>query len=171
VNELDAAFDSDRRAVYFEQAAYGVPIRMALISVLLGIKGKSLNRFEGGFERDKYEVYDQPRSVGLACANSNCIVHEPMEAQYARNKFHVVPGNGGARLRCVYCEREIDHFVVANKKNKWFAADPSLMRSTDHSLKDVVLFADDAAAQAAGFHPRRGAVEPRPARRAGARSK
>ena len=30
-----------------------------------------------------------------------------------------------ARLRCVYCEREIEHFVVASKKNKWYAADPS----------------------------------------------
>ena len=35
VNELDAALDSDRRAIYFRQAAYGVPVRMALISLLL----------------------------------------------------------------------------------------------------------------------------------------
>ena len=33
VNELDASFDTDRRAIYFQQAAYGVPIRMALISL------------------------------------------------------------------------------------------------------------------------------------------
>ena len=47
VGELDVAFDSDRRAVYFEQAAYGVPIRMALISLLLGIKGKIAASFRG----------------------------------------------------------------------------------------------------------------------------
>ena len=35
VNELDASLDTDRRAIYFEQAAYGVPVRMALISLLL----------------------------------------------------------------------------------------------------------------------------------------
>ena len=35
VNELDASFDTDRRAIYFQQAAYGVPIRMALISLML----------------------------------------------------------------------------------------------------------------------------------------
>ena len=98
VGELDAAFDSDRRAVYFEQAAYGVPVRMALISLLLGLKGKSLHRFEGGFERDEQNpVYDQPRSVGLHCANTNCIVHDPMEAQYVRNKFYVVKPASSAR--------------------------------------------------------------------------
>src|SRR5690242_12376131 len=32
VNELDVSLDKDRRAIYFQQAAYGVPVRMALIS-------------------------------------------------------------------------------------------------------------------------------------------
>src|SRR5262249_40415432 len=80
VGELDAAFDSDRRAVYFEQAAYGVPVRMALISLLLGVKGKSLHRFEGGFERSRFPVYDQPFNTGMHCTNKNCIVHDPMES-------------------------------------------------------------------------------------------
>lgn len=172
VNELDAAFDSDRRAVYFEQAAYGVPIRMALIALLLGLKGKSLRRFEGGFERDKHDVYDQPRNVGIHCVNGNCIVHDPMEAQYVRNKFQIVPMEGGARLRCVYCDREVERCVVGSRKNKWYADDPAaLMRSSDHSLKDVVLFANVADARAAGFHPRRPAAEPKAPRRAAGASK
>ena len=37
VGELDVSLDSDSRAVYFQQAAYGVPVRMALISLLLGL--------------------------------------------------------------------------------------------------------------------------------------
>src|SRR5258708_3835797 len=88
VGELDASFDSDRRAVYFEQAAYGVPVRMALIALLLSLKAKSLHRFEGGFERNRFPIYDQPRAVGIHCANKNCIVHDPMESQYVRNKFY-----------------------------------------------------------------------------------
>src|SRR5262245_54624678 len=172
VGELDVAFDSDKRAVYFEQAAYGVPIRMALISLLLGLKGKSLHRFEGGFEQDEQQLYVQPRHVGLHCANSNCIVHDPMEAQYVRNKFHVVQSGDTTRLRCVYCEREIEHFVVASKKNKWYASDiPPLRRRTDHGLKDIILFKDEAEAQAAGFHSRRAAADPPAPRHAGARSK
>src|SRR5437762_7292932 len=58
VGELDAAIDSDRRAVYFEQAAYGVPVRMALISLLLGLKTKLLHKFEGGFEKKSLSIYD-----------------------------------------------------------------------------------------------------------------
>src|ERR1700688_2633436 len=61
VNELDASFDSDRRAVYFQQAAYGVPIRMALISLVLHLhKNKSLHKFAGGFAQSEYPVYVQP---------------------------------------------------------------------------------------------------------------
>ncbi len=168
VGELDVAFDSDRRAVYFEQAAYGVPIRMALISLLLGLKNKSLHRFAGGFEPGKQIVYDQPRSLGLCCTNSNCIVHDPMEAQSVRNKFIIVQSSGTPRLRCVYCEREIERFVVASRKNKWYATDTaSLLPTTDQGLKETVLFADEADAQAAGYHSRRAAADPRPAQRAG----
>jgi aspartate carbamoyltransferase catalytic subunit len=163
VGELDASVDADRRAVYFEQAAYGVPVRMALISLLLGIKGKSLHKFEGGFEGKKRPVYDQPRSVGLSCLNANCIVHDPMEAQYVRNKFYVIE-NGASRahkLRCVYCESDVDHFVVASKKNKWFTTDATpLLRTNDQNFKELVVFANETDALAHGFHSRRTAVEP-----------
>lgn len=167
VGELDADFDTDRRAVYFEQAAYGVPVRMALISLLLGLKGRSLQKFEGGFEGEKFPVYDQPRHVGIACINTNCIVHEPMEAQYVRNKFHIVKKGEAHKLRCVYCERDIGRFVVASRKHKWYAEPAALTRTAD--LKDTILFKDDAAAEADGFHSRRAAAEP--ARRAAGRAK
>jgi aspartate carbamoyltransferase catalytic subunit len=174
VDELDVSVDADRRAVYFEQAAYGVPVRMALISLLLGLKGKSLHKFEGGFERNKYPVYDQPRSVGLQCRNTNCIVHDPMEIQYVRNKFHIVPNPATetCKLRCVYCERDIDAFVVASKKNKWFTADTTpLLRSDDQHFKDLVVFATNADAIEAGFHYRRAGAEHKVARPGMTRSK
>jgi aspartate carbamoyltransferase catalytic subunit len=169
VGELDADFDADRRAVYFEQAAYGVPVRMALIALLLGLKGKSLHKFAGGFERPKYPLYDQPRPIGIRCANKNCIVHDPMETQYVRNKFYVVKTQSQAecKLRCAYCECDIEDFVVASRKNKWFAADPAvLVRADDQHFKDLVVFAKPAEAAEAGFHSRRAAAEPKPARRA-----
>jgi aspartate carbamoyltransferase catalytic subunit len=174
VGELDASFDTDRRAVYFEQAAYGVPVRMALISLLLGLKGKSLHKFEGGFEKNRFPVYEQPRNLGMPCANKNCIVHDPMESQYVRNKFFVVKtqATSECKLRCVYCESDIEQFVVASRKNKWYSADPSaLLRTDDHHLKELVVFANEADATEAGFHSRRAMAEPRPSRRAGGRSK
>ena len=158
VGELDAAIDSDRRAVYFEQAAYGVPVRMALISLLLGLKTKLLHKFEGGFEKKSLSIYDQPRSVGMSCNNPNCIVHDPMEAQYVRNKFYIVKtaAPGGCKLRCVYCESDTDRFIVASKKNKWYTDDPApLLRTTEQHRKDLIVFAEQTDALAGGFHFRR----------------
>jgi aspartate carbamoyltransferase catalytic subunit len=167
VGELDVDLDSDSRAVYFQQAAYGVPIRMALISLLLGLgKGKSLHKFDGGFEKQKLPVYAQPRSLGLHCANKNCIVHEPMEIQYVRNKFYVVKAETpvGCKLRCVYCENDVDQFVVASKKHKWYSQDAApLLRSVDQHFKDLIVFADEAQARECGFHFKRHSAAPRPA--------
>jgi aspartate carbamoyltransferase catalytic subunit len=174
VGELDVSLDSDSRAVYFQQAAYGVPVRMALISLLLGLnKGKSLHRFEGGFDKQKYPLYDQPRHIGIHCINRNCIVHEPMEAQYVRNRFQVVhtASTEGCKLRCDYCESDIESFVVAHKKNKWFAKDAALLlREGEHSLRELIVFADDADAREAGFHFKRISLGTRPARRQGVKS-
>jgi hypothetical protein len=144
---------------------------MALIALLLGLKGKSLHKFEGGFEGKGLRIYDQPRSTGMRCANKNCIVHDPMEAQYVRNKFHIVKPAAAneCKLRCVYCETDIEQFVVASRKNKWYSADTStLLRSDDHHLKELVVFADEADAAKGGFHCRR-TLEGRAPRRAAVR--
>ncbi|HLH94667.1 MAG TPA: hypothetical protein VKW08_06065 [Xanthobacteraceae bacterium] len=170
VGELDVALDSDSRAVYFQQAAYGVPVRMALISLLLGLnKGRSLNRFEGGFDVPQFPLYDQPHEVGMQCANRNCITHEPMEALYVRNRFHVVKSAAAeaAKLRCVYCESDIEDFVVAHKKNKWFSKDTTaLLREGEQHLRELIAFADESAARESGFHFRRQSLGARPARAA-----
>ena len=121
----------------------------------------------------KYPLYDQPRPIGIHCANKNCIVHDPMEAQYVRNKFFVVKTQTAAecKLRCAYCENDIETFVVASRKNKWFAADPAaLIRADEQHFKDLVLFATAADAAKAGFHSRRAAAEPKPRRRAGSKA-
>jgi aspartate carbamoyltransferase catalytic subunit len=164
VGELDAAIDSDSRAVYFQQAAYGVPIRMALIALVLGLqKGKRLAKFDSGFEAAKFPLYDQPILTGIRCANRNCIVHEPMEAQYARNKFHLVKNESSPRprLRCFYCEYDIDDFVIAHRKNHWFSEDADAVLAANQNLKDFVFFADAEQATAAGFHHRRQSGEPK----------
>ena len=168
VGELDASINSDSRAIYFQQAAYGVPVRMALISLLLGLhSGKSLRRFRLGFQKERLPVYDLPRSVGIRCGNPNCIVHDPSEAQYVRNKFHLVCAAPDHQcvLRCAYCEADVDRFVTANKRLMWYSPDrnlPSLFE--EHSWKDIVAFASEQEARQAGFHPKR--TRPAAARKA-----
>jgi aspartate carbamoyltransferase catalytic subunit len=120
VGELDVAFDSDPRAVYFRQAAYGVPIRMALVSALLALSSEALfETFESGFRPSHYALFEQPPNVGARCTNSNCIVHDPLDGKYARNKFHVIEGEH-PRLRCHYCENDILAFFVANRRQKTY---------------------------------------------------
>lgn len=165
VNELDASLDSDRRAIYFRQAAYGVPVRMALISLLLGLhKDKTLYRFAGGFDKAEHRIYVQPIGTGIQCPNPNCITCDPAERQYAANKFYLVeePSPPGCKLRCLYCETDIDeevaaHFVVADTARKTHALGlHALARTPADKLKHFVIYGSEAEAVAAGFEPREG---------------
>jgi aspartate carbamoyltransferase catalytic subunit len=163
VNELDVALDNDRRAVYFQQAAYGVPVRMALISLLLHLhKNKSLHQFPGGFAAPRHPIYVQPIGTGVQCGNANCIVCDGPERQYTANKFYVLADESRRRctLRCVYCETDIGddvaaHFVVADNTRKSFSPGlAALAGVTAERLKHLVVFHSEAEATAAGFHSR-----------------
>jgi aspartate carbamoyltransferase catalytic subunit len=163
VNELDASLDSDRRAVYFQQAAYGVPVRMALISLLLHLhKNKSLHKFAGGFAKPDHPIYCQPVGTGLQCQNQNCITCDPAERQYAANKFYVVerPAEHNVTLRCAYCEADIDapaqaDFVLADTTRKTFSHGlETLIDASADKLKHSVIYLNETEALAAGFQPR-----------------
>ncbi len=163
VNELDAALDSDRRAIYFQQAAYGVPVRMALISLLLHLhKNKSLHQFGGGFAKPEYPIYAQPIGTGITCGNPNCIVADPAERQYAANKFYVIENETHSRckLRCVYCETDVEeaesaHLVVADIARKTFSPGlKALARLPTERLKHLLIHRSETDAVAAGFQLR-----------------
>ena len=156
VGELDVSFDNDPRAVYFRQAAYGVPIRMALVSLLLnlpkeGILAKEdiLEPFEGGFRSTHHTLYEQPREIGSQCTNPNCIVHDPLDGKYAWNKYHILDGEA-PRLRCHYCENDIDVFFVANRRQKTFGP-----AAQGHHLPknpaDTIFFTSEKSAQDAQY--------------------
>ena len=62
VGELATELDATPRAAYFRQAAYGVPVRMALIAALLDLEpGPALQKFDGGFKVSLYNTHEQPR--------------------------------------------------------------------------------------------------------------
>ncbi len=155
VGELDISLDQNPRAAYFQQAAYGVPIRMALIALLLDFdQGPSLEKFETGFNGEKYAIYEHPSEVGMRCPNHNCIANDKNEGQYTANKFYVVPAEP-PRLRCFYCETDVENFVVAHRKSRHYGARDTLQKSIDElRLKDIVFFADDSEAVNAGYSSR-----------------
>jgi aspartate carbamoyltransferase catalytic subunit len=163
VGELDASLDSDRRAVYFQQAAYGVPVRMALIALLLAMeKSQSLQKFPAGFAKPDWPVYRQAIGTGVHCGNDNCIVREPSEQQYAANKFYLIssPTTKQCRLRCVYCETDIEEheteqFVVVDlAKGSFTRGLGPLAKASAERLDNLVIYRSEAEASAAGFSPR-----------------
>ncbi|HTT97306.1 MAG TPA: aspartate carbamoyltransferase [Rhizomicrobium sp.] len=137
VGELDKDLDDTPRAAYFRQAAYGVPVRMALIAALLDLDRRSaLRKFEGGFDRSDYPTRIQARELGTVCRNKNCITHDEHDGPYTANKFYVVK-KGDLRLRCFYCETDIENVVTGIKQG------------------ETGYFVSDAAAAKAGYAPQR----------------
>jgi aspartate carbamoyltransferase catalytic subunit len=160
VNELDPSFDSDRRAVYFQQAAYGVPIRMALISLLLHLhKNRTIREFEGGFAKSKHPIYTQPIGVGLHCDNPNCITADPAERQYAANKFYVVEQDSPQHctLRCVYCEKDVSAETIGSlvvgdtTKHTYSEGLGALVRGSEDRLRHYFIHRSAKDAAKAGF--------------------
>lgn len=114
VDELSPEVDKDRRGVYFKQAAYGVPIRMALLKFLLDAKG-SQRRKAGG---KGHLVYQNPESLGVQCRNPNCVVRN--ESISARPRFEASfagPG-GGLILRCFYCDHRLRAELVGHTRSR-----------------------------------------------------
>ncbi len=90
--ELSYDIDKDPRAIYFKQAEYGVPVRMALITAFLGLADFEI----------KLEPRGAAKNISKRCDNPKCItLHE----ENARSKYMIV--NEGKNLyRCAYCDRE-----------------------------------------------------------------
>lgn len=90
-DELSYDVDDDKRAAYFRQAAYGIPIRMAIIALFLGLVD-----FE--IEKKDIEIF----TISKKCPNSNCITttHENVQ-----NKYIKVNGLPNV-YRCFYCDQE-----------------------------------------------------------------
>lgn len=92
VNEISVCVDDDPRAVYFEQAKYGVFIRMALILTLL----KS-SKYSDVKQNSQNEVLLKDRK----CTNKACItsIEEGIK--------HLVKVYDKDKYQCIYCEHEV----------------------------------------------------------------
>ena len=111
--EISSALDRDPRALYFRQAASGVPVRMALIELLMA-------------ERVKRDVAAPPARVergamriGPRCGNPNCVTRREEVQSERRFRFHR-EACGRAHLVCLYCDHETRIQVIGNRKSKHF---------------------------------------------------
>ena len=145
LDEIDYELDSDPRAVYFQQAELGVPIRMALMAFLLGKIELGASPPSGG-DRAKYA----PGSRGFICRNERCITNGEGD-RYLFPEFLVLPDET-PMLSCVYCGKVARPRIVGHSQTKLFAPAPSQWAREVASGQEV-FFADEEQAIVAGFAP------------------
>ncbi len=95
VDELAYEVDQDKRAAYFRQAGYGVPVRMALIALLLGVKEPKLDQVPPVAAVKLAKV-----APDIRCLNKKCVTNNE---KYTTPKFYK---SGGRKkvLKCYYCD-------------------------------------------------------------------
>jgi aspartate carbamoyltransferase catalytic subunit len=157
VDELAYELDADPRSMYFKQAARGVPVRMALIALLLGTKEISIPAEGDSFiQKIDYPVYRQ--DFGIRCSNPRCVSTQETETKYLKPEFKIV-NHKPLTLRCIYCEHGFEPKYVASSdwhegrldNKKYHSADSHLTRKI--KPENLIIFDSESEAEAHGFKP------------------
>ncbi len=149
VDELSPEVDRDRRGIYFKQAAYGVPVRMALLHFLLNAR-----------ERSKKTAavlsYKSPERLGPQCANANCVtVTEPGSAA-ARFEVRANGAAGALILACSYCDHRFKVQLVGHVNSKRYCTYDISLADTIASWfekKELAIFNSIKQAEELGYEP------------------
>jgi len=157
VNEMAREIDADPRSTYFKQAGFGVPIRMALLALLLGSKKPDITEDKETFTRPG-EHPPYRRGFGVRCANPRCVCVQKTEANYIKPEFKIV-GHRPLTLRCAYCEHEVYPQYIASSdwhegkldSKKYHSADSHW--STKIKPENLIIFDSASDAEAQGFKP------------------
>lgn len=151
VDELAPEVDRDRRGIYFKQAAYGVPVRMALLTCLFQPRA-----FKAAATKQIAAAYESPERPGPRCPNVNCITQT--EPGSTRRRFHLhFGGPGGALiLGCVYCDHHFKIQLVGHAKSRRYCAyDGALEETLKNWLKknELAVFQSIKEAEELGYEP------------------
>lgn len=102
VDELSPDMDSDRRSKYFIQAGYGVPVRMALLSLMTGLKPWRKGITKNSIDSKTDQISVMPR--GIRCENPSCVINKEAHNCDPELRLLVKPE---IRFSCKYCEQVI----------------------------------------------------------------
>jgi aspartate carbamoyltransferase catalytic subunit len=150
-NELAYELDSDPRAVYFEQAAAGVPVRMALIAWLIEKSGAAEVRARPAVGMIRFKSEAPPR-----CANPNCITR--FEGAYLRPRFQLARSADSTilALKCDFCERELKiEYVGHARSHRYYRFDENLQGYVRQWIEEgsLAVFESVKQAEEAGYEP------------------
>jgi aspartate carbamoyltransferase catalytic subunit len=153
VDELAYEVDADKRSMYFKQAARGVPVRMALLAALLGVKEVDIPDVESP-PPVVYPVYRH--EISPPCPNPRCVSIQATETKYLKPEFKIV-STRPLTLRCAYCEHGFEPKFVASADwhegkldtKKYHSADSHWTRTI--RPENLIVFNTEEEAQAHGF--------------------
>jgi aspartate carbamoyltransferase catalytic subunit len=149
VDELSPALDHDKRGIYFKQAAYGVPVRMALLKFLF-------DRARVKAPVRPISLYQSRDSLGPHCVNANCVT--VTETGSARPRYEILSSGPGAALvlSCVYCDHRFKVQLVGHTASKRYCAyDISLRAGVLDWLEknELAVFNSIKEAEELGYEP------------------
>ncbi len=162
VDELAIEVDADPRSRYFQQAHLGVPVRMALISALLGAREVTPASDELPLPKTDYPNYEHDSAV--RCSNPRCVSVQETETKYIKPLFKIVDV-APLTLRCVYCEHGFEPaFIASSEWHDGTTLAKRYHRADSHWAKKIrpenlIIFGSAAEAEAKGFRPSRFARE------------
>jgi aspartate carbamoyltransferase catalytic subunit len=159
VDELACELDADPRSMYFKQAAYGVPVRMALISLLLGAREIAISKEDDSFvPKMDYPIYQ--RDSRVRCPNPLCVSNQETEKRYIKPEFKIVNFEP-LTLRCLYCEHELlPQYIASSDWHEGKLESKTYHSSESHWVRKIrpenlIIFDSEKEAQAQGFKPSR----------------
>ncbi|HWJ40652.1 MAG TPA: aspartate carbamoyltransferase catalytic subunit [Candidatus Limnocylindrales bacterium] len=149
-NELAYELDADPRAVYFEQAAAGVPVRMALIAWLME-KAAASDSPRVTAEPIRFKAELPPR-----CSNLNCITR--FEGAYLAPRFTLGRSADTTvlALKCGFCERDLKiEYVGHARSHRYYRFDENLQGYVQQWIEEGSLTVFDSVKQAeeGGYEP------------------
>ena len=157
VDELAYELDADPRSRYFQQAAQGVPVRMALISLLLGVREVTLPA-EDALPEIEYPLHRC--EFGPACPNPRCVSIQETETRYLKPEFKLV-NRAPLTLRCIYCDHGFEPgYVASSDWHEGKIATKKYHSAASHWARKIrpehlIVFNSEEEALAHGFKPSR----------------
>ena len=147
VDELSPEMDSDQRSKYFIQARNGVPVRMALISLVLGLRawgGRSMTQSQVG---GAGQVVSRPKYI--QCDNPDCVTQKEAQNASAEFTFFRRPM---ARFVCGYCERDVQPAYFARPRGEVYYP-INQFRYPSWEASDSLFFTHVNDAESLGLRP------------------
>ena len=142
-DEISQEVDSDPRSIYFKQAARGVPIRMAILGLLLG-------RLDLGVEGRVVDTRFYPVTVGPPpCPNPTCVTRT--ETRHVTPSFKLA-SRWPVRAHCGFCGHEIVRPLVGCTTTG-LAHDRTSPAARKIRPDHLVFLEDEAQARSQGFRP------------------